>query len=695
MQKIWDGGGLILEWIEPDGFLSFGQRVRLEVGSGLTVVTGPNGAGKSNLGRCLDLARAVLGRASGDPAAGRLGVYEDAGFEGAGSFNVRLGITLDQQWEQELVRAFVRACFATLFPAQTSPDARSAEELDEVVTAWLAADSLAPLWSGSLVISYDRADSQPWFAAWEFGSLGQLWHAGLVGRAIQQLRPGPTDARSKATGSGSFTDWLMESKPQDSLSLDFRIAMQKAGRAVTFVVQPVANRGERTPESVRRLGSMLGTDYDNRTFTFDHVMSIVLRRGAVLTDNRRLPFARQFTLEELSGQLDLQDGAAVGAELYRLKNGYPDERQRFGEIQATFKALTGHDLEVRARPAPQDGSAAMIVEPTVNGRHGERLVELSGAGMQEALVLSTLLDRRSGRIAVLDEPAVNLEPTVQRRLIGRVRGPGQHLVITHSADLVPYEEPGDLSRIVRVAQGPSGSCLCRPRPQDGAGTDDLRELKLMEPADVRALLFAAGVILCEGTTETGAMPRWWRNASAHGLPDPEAANIAVITVGGEKAYGSYLRYLNGFGVPWAIIADGPALRPGSQLAKDLSAMGRWPDKPPDDGEDFAKWRDFWERAGVFSLADQFGDDGSKTGEFEAFLRRVDPDLFEEARRAGGKSKPRAGAFFALNHPEPPPDVMNLYVKIAAWLQLPDTVREPAAPDDVPEPRFPAVAAGHD
>lgn len=80
---------MLVEWVEAEGFLSFGASVRLEVGSGLVVVTGPNGAGKSNLGRCLDLARAVIGHAGGDPAAERLDLYEDTGYEGARSFSVR------------------------------------------------------------------------------------------------------------------------------------------------------------------------------------------------------------------------------------------------------------------------------------------------------------------------------------------------------------------------------------------------------------------------------------------------------------------------------------------------------------------------------------------------------------------------------------------------------------------------------
>ena len=102
-----------LEWVEARRFLSFGHSERLDVGSGLVVVTGPNGAGKSNLGRCLDLARAVVGRAGGDPAAERLSVYEDAGYEGADVFSVGLGIELDQTWEQNLAWTFVRACYAS------------------------------------------------------------------------------------------------------------------------------------------------------------------------------------------------------------------------------------------------------------------------------------------------------------------------------------------------------------------------------------------------------------------------------------------------------------------------------------------------------------------------------------------------------------------------------------------------------
>jgi hypothetical protein len=455
--------------------------------------------------------------------------------------------------------------------------------------------------------------------------------------------------------------------------MDFRVALEKTSDAVTF---SAGSGTSGVTDSLRELGSMLGVDPSNRIFGFDHVISAVLQRGIVLTDNRRLPLRRRFSLAELGQAADLRDGAAVAAELYRFKNGYPLERERFAKIRESFYGLTGRSLDVRARPAPEDdGDAAMIVEPTVSGFHGERLVELSGAGMQEALVLSVLLLGEAGRVVVLDEPAVNLEPTVQRRLVSRVRGLGQYVVITHSADLVPVEEPGDLGRIVRVAPGPGGSVVRQPRFSDLGTGEVFRQWRLLEPAHVRGLLFAAAVILCEGPTEVGALPRWWRQgAASRGLPDPEAANIPVISVDGQASFGAYIRYLDAFGVPWAIVADGPALRPSSKLTGQMRELGHWPDKQPDDQDGFAQWREFWEGLGVFTLADRFGDDRRKSGEFEAYLKRVDPELLAEVEAEIGKrNKPRVAAYFAVRHPEAPAEVLDLYGKIADRLGIADHV----------------------
>ena len=128
--------------------------------------------------------------------------------------------------------------------------------------------------------------------------------------------------------------------------MDFQVAMQETGQLITFSASPASGD---VSESLRELGSALGVDPSNRSFGFDQVLSAVLQRGIVLTDNRRLPLKRRFSLAELDQPADLRDGAGVAAELYRLKNGYPEDRERFEAIRSTFRDLTGRGLDVRSR----------------------------------------------------------------------------------------------------------------------------------------------------------------------------------------------------------------------------------------------------------------------------------------------------------------------------------------------------------
>ncbi|MET9078959.1 hypothetical protein ABZX95_44155 [Streptomyces sp. NPDC004232] len=55
-------------------------------------------------------------------------------------------------------------------------------------------------------------------------------------------------------------------------------------------------------------------------------------------------------------------------------------------------------------------------------------------------------------------------------------------------------------------------------------------------------------------------------------------------------------------------------------------------------------------------------DPQKSGEFEAFLDRVDPTLLARMREQHSKSKPRVGAAFAVAHPAPQ-EVLDLYRRI--------------------------------
>lgn len=283
-------------------------------------------------------------------------------------------------------------------------------------------------------------------------------------------------------------------------------------------------------------------------------------------------------------------------------------------------------------------------------------LEFSGAGRWEALVLSTAL-ADGGTVTILDEPAINLHPTLQRRLLQTIRkGSSQTLLVTHSPSLVPAGQQAEIEQIVRLTRENRQTTIHRamfdqePAREADATASKLQQL-MLSSSDVRALLFANVALLVEGDAELGVLGIWLPQvASAQGIPSPGDLNLVIASVGGDGYLGRYVSYLDMFGVPWAIFCDGKALRPRDrkalfgQLADKLTG-----DVPAEDTE-FSAWRDYWATQGVFTLA------GSFEKEIETALEHSDPQAWEAAMSSYPKSKVRAGRAFAEN--AAPPDGLH-------------------------------------
>jgi hypothetical protein len=151
------------------------------------------------------------------------------------------------------------------------------------------------------------------------------------------------------------------------------------------------------------------------------------------------------------------------------------------------------------------------------------------------------------------------------------------------------------------------------------------------------------------------------------MPSPQDAHIALVDVGGDSSFGTYIEYLTAFGIRWVIFADGPALHRNGNLYKQLRGMDALPVGEPAT-DHFEDWRCYWQEAGVFSVADRFGKDGSKAGEFEAYLQRRDASVFNEAQAQFRKSKVLAGSYFASKVPCPT-EIAELYTAMHKRLTL--------------------------
>jgi predicted ATP-dependent endonuclease of OLD family len=171
---------------------------------------------------------------------------------------------------------------------------------------------------------------------------------------------------------------------------------------------------------------------------------------------------------------------------------------------------------------------------------------------------------------------------MQHRLVEEFsKAPGQVLVVTHSAHLLPTRADR-LQHVFRFQKEANGT---ESRIFSG-GPFLLAELERVEnkfvtSINVANLLFTNGVLLVEGATEVGAFPIWipqTENGKGQTLAD---MNIALHDAGGKSGFPFYLRLLKVFGVPYAVIGDGDALQPcfinkkgDTQKNKRLSPLWR-------------------------------------------------------------------------------------------------------------------------
>jgi hypothetical protein len=383
----------------------------------------------------------------------------------------------------------------------------------------------------------------------------------------------------------------------------------------------------------------------------------------------------EYAVGEVASGSSPADGSGIPVRLFRLKNGSAAGRRQFAAVQDLFQRLTGRTFDVAlAIPSPGQGdepATSLQVSVVVDHRGHDLAIDLAGAGIWEALLLSATLPESAGLVAVLDEPARNLHPTLQRGLLTEMRrAPGQFILTTHSPYLVSMGTHCDLAGIVRFDTTGGVTCQRRLMASDGSASARLRKA-LGESADARALLFAQGVVLVEGGTELGALPEWFgKCATAERLGTPDALNVVMFSVDGDASFGTFTAFLHAFGVPWAIVCDGSVYRFGTrtrqifeqvlsagiensdlQRAVDQAAAGK--------SAGFAELRDLGENSGIFTLAEDWDPSAES---FEAYLATAAPGQLADAARAVGNSKPRQGRYVA-SVSECPDAIDALYGKL--------------------------------
>jgi len=641
---------------------------------------------------------------------------------------VRLAAALTTDAERVQFGTFIRAAILHTLIQEISPgngDARP--ELAQWVEREITDERLAPVRSGVIVLQHAGMPQVPWEVSYEFSLDGVGYHWLLAGPGMAHGIVGADSpaARLSVTSPQSLSERLLGMPrtaggpvqlPSPLPCFNLSNMCPEPGSAVA---EPVIHFGTGVVDqqftafrqAIELLDLPIPERTAQRTFPLGYVLSRILSDGVIVVGEQLRGLGTGGTPPQQLGPYSWEALASsprsrapwqLPLRLFDLKNGSPDQRARFRAIQDAFATLApGRSLDVKfqatsveaVNPAfvgagqvavlgrrgadeadpvyPAAFITVVIDRPGDGGMHPDDLpVQMHGAGTWEALVIAEALADAAGRFVILDEPAVTLHPTWQRALRSLISAvPGQFLVITHSADLVPMDSAEDLVTLVRI-ENEAGQTRAHRFDQSSLTSDDIsritREFALS--TDAVSLLFARGVVLVEGETELGALPAWFRRCAAGiGLKSPGDLDLGFWSVGGDTNFRTYVAVLQALAIPWVLICDGAAFDVEKRQARNphifdqvlranveapalqrfLHRLDTGKRKRVMNRRMFTDERKLAAQSGIFTLARGWTT-ASKTAKtpgdesFEVFIDAAAPGMLDRSRAEAGDSKVRRG-----------------------------------------------------
>lgn len=655
-----------LHSIKAHNFMSLRDCCIDDLDAHMNFLVGPNGCGKTTVFRALK----VVIRDIFNP--GKPVPFNQLCTRGVTPQEIDLTIDVEfnTSWEQELIMAFLCASLSqtdqlrTYF-SQSTPRIEVKPEGFTAFSRWLL-DTLRPevmpfLFRGKICLSHRSHVYNNLSLSYTFQcgdspatiTVQPIDSVLLGGNVTESLSGGYLAANTlldffhQTGGLGDITSLLTgQSVPAMNLDpvacirylADKRVMLSLSGANAQGIDLPAFRR------FAELSGNLNSANLLNRNFTFGSVLQILLQHAFVFTNNLRVPVSdiAIFSREEVTKpDIDVDDERQIPLLLFRLKNGDFAERARFRRIRKSFRRLVGEGLGFDIYAGFENNQqSALSIDIRVTDPEGEIPLTDHGAGIWEALMLSTILDESKGRIVLLDEPAANLHPGMQHKLVEDLHTvPGQVIVVTHSAHMLPTAAE-DFRKVRRMQKTSTGTLVKGMDSSSWLRLDKL-EKELNKSSDLAGLLFADGVILVEGETETGALSEWFPKSAVGQGKTFADLNLGLCWVGGKTNFPFYMHFLSELGVPWVAICDGDALPPNESrsLWNALKSLKRIDDTddPSSTTASFEELKALAEKGGVYTA------NTSPTGKFEDI-----PDIknYRSSNAAYGDGKVQQGRYIA-------------------------------------------------
>jgi predicted ATPase len=651
-----------------ENFLSYGQRCDINL-QDISFLVGPNGSGKTNLLKAIITMGKVL---AGQGKDIDLGAYS---YDQSKPFSIELEIKLSDQ-EKHALCYWLTASYAgenglnplalditqfSKFLAQYGPTLFSPYPGISKISLESAPYNQHPFkltyqleWGGN-VYNYDPMK----------GLIGTLTSGPLVGLstlvANQLVQYGYSFSPGNVEISGSPTSFNLPQLISNTLSSHQAIILPVINQQ--FIMGPGYENVRAAHWFIYLVKFLQERGWGIFNTRFEDMVAVIFNSSIIYLDQwRGLPPTdielRQTTdvtpqyIGELAGALSplpLPRKLTAEVVMHTIFELYTSEsyedKEKFSKIESNMCRLTGFkprvsvfrkedrypkSVPITSSPeAPKSGQetikiskyAYRVVFDQEGGKRTFRSDDMA-AGDMETMFILTAITGLSDKIALLDEPGLNLHPPRQRELadiLAEAFDSNQMIISTHSSHLISPKNLGRVIRTGKTSQGTEFHIL--------PNKFDLKVLKtLSKNQALIESLFARSAILCEGDAEYFVAEISLPKAlGAESLGEKE---IVAINCGSDTSINRYSEILTSFGTPFYILCDRKALN-----RVNAEYKGKCTSFPDDD-----TYR---------------------------YLEKSNEKEFEEARKSNGSSKEKDNVVLreVLYKIEPPKEITELAEKI--------------------------------
>lgn len=402
---------------------------------------------------------------------------------------------------------------------------------------------------------------------------------------------------------------------------------------------------------VKFLGAIFkhGFNYAERLSTYDLSDFIQHLRMVSDQDNYdRTLLARITSFNmKLTDELN-SDGSNLAQFLFylRMSSDSYEKREKFENIRHAFNDIMGStELNVDVALEYQDVKPNVVfggkdeLQPkrpmiliTDKKLKKQFPLEQVGAGIAEILYILTACYGIENSVIILDEPAINLHPTMMKTLLKYIENPdnkNQFLIITHSAELLQYELFESNAEIFYVRKSDQTSTI---KSLKGNVKDQFKKERdrLRHQIDSR-IFFGKGIILTEGESDKNLLTGVSQYVGSSEKDfDLSLNDVYVTSVNGKDNFSKYKMILDSLEIPHIILAD-------SDAQSIFPSHGSISDK------------EIINRNNVFIV---------ENGDLEKLMQSMDSVTYSKLEHEIGNSKPTIAYEFAKEISKNNPDVLK-------------------------------------